>query len=273
MPDGSISNPQGRSYSSSTVRREKFKRGCSECRRRKKLCDGKVPNCSNCMARKVTNLCRWGDSRDAELNLDRRSDHSNQQQSNLELEAQRSSVSTPYEDQHTSSPYTPSSISTSDRPRLVETLAQVDLSFSINDSHHKDSLMEDTIPQESSRQPHLLTSQYATSLVGIYREHLSFGHLHELDYDVILACCEKLTTCSKDTKALILFLSASALGTIPPSLAVSLEIILSFKQVNSLVSSWTQEGLDYLKDCDFYFEPTLHMIEAVLIYTFNLVHR
>ncbi|CAO1631671.1 unnamed protein product [Jaminaea pallidilutea] len=52
-------------------KRNKVSWSCTECRKRKKLCDRRVPNCGQCIAREVTHLCRWGDERDDYLALER----------------------------------------------------------------------------------------------------------------------------------------------------------------------------------------------------------
>lgn len=40
---------------------------CTECRRRKKHCDRRVPGCNQCILRDTVHLCRWGDERDDDV--------------------------------------------------------------------------------------------------------------------------------------------------------------------------------------------------------------
>lgn len=49
------------------VQRQRLPSSCTQCRRRKIRCDGRVPECASCVHRGITHLCRWGDERDKAL--------------------------------------------------------------------------------------------------------------------------------------------------------------------------------------------------------------
>lgn len=248
-------------------KRQRKTTSCQSCRERRKACDGVVP-CGPCISRRVGHLCKWGDERD------RIAESLAAPPNTPKTDSIRTATVTGI----TLPPSTPASISKKDsdaggfsRPSdLASTLAQADLSTT-----------EDCLPSKGAADSHQvnLTSRQARHLIDVFHRHVSFGGLLLIDYSALYACCPLDSDAiarsrgDGDVLALLLFVCASSLHSLPPSLSISLGLASHFEETNDVASAWTYEALALLEACDVHMHPTLAAVQALMVYQYNLVHR
>lgn len=272
---------------------------CTECRRRKKPCDGEVPNCDACRNRNVTHLCRYGDDRDMKLYLTTgrvapsaspsAPTHSNSYPSSAPsrygtahaYETSQSASTGPINTSSTSMkqdgdigrPNSSLEANIDNRKHLVKISADRESDASELRSSH-DGYAEGLTPANGKVTTSRPSKAEAEELLSMFRRHLAWDGLLIFDWNHLFSCCDsRMENHGKDIEALILLLSASALDGLPNSFAITSKYAGSIDDIEHLVTSWTKNAIDMLLSLDFYFEPSLQMVQAINVYQLYLVHR
>lgn len=240
-------------------------RQCSECRRRKKKCDGigagDEAACGPCRERGVGDRCRGGI---------------------VTLTPSLSRMDEAVEPPITTHP--PESVVSreiSEEQMREAAIALSSLPMSqalINELTQADTLsppartLEERRRSASSRS--LPSRSQALNLVQIYEDQLCFGALHIIDFETVRSGIHTLPIIArKDVLALVLLLAASTLDLLPSSYAIALGLVTKSEDAETLVRYWTDEGLSALLACDLYLEPTIVAVQALVVYQYNLVEQ
>lgn len=279
-------------------------KSCTECRRRKKSCEGGVPGCDNCQKRGTVNLCKYGDERDEMGSKNQDFPPSTQERSSYDR------MNSP--EQYPS--FNTSILPSQDTSRL-ERLSNAAIESDRLERRHpndEDHNMRSDDPVEPNLslqnkdcmpkwKSHLTSSVLklprkwqADYLIDLHHRELSFGGLMLLDEvnltksvysrggqsDDIRATEDgeenlmNINDADPSSIALVLVICASALHMLPTSLTSPIMFGSAFSTNSSseMADLWTQLAVEYFDEGDLYRRPKFETFEALVLYEYNLLN-